>query len=120
MSALSDKTLEEMRAGAASVAAAAGASGIDPDYFAALTRTQIRAKWLKDLEKEGKLRIDRKIRIHTSDKMSATASITVWIGEEPFSDPVGEITGVWPSEVLTAQIALALQAGVGEQQVDNG
>lgn len=116
---LSEKTLDEMRAGALEVAKNAGAGFVDPAYMEAMIRTQQRAQFLKSLEQEGKIRIERVLRPHTSDIEKRHGyngqKTLVWVGQHSFEDPSGELTGAWPSEVLVANVALALAAGEGPQ-----
>lgn len=111
---LSEKTIAEMRAGAASVAAHSNIHGVDEDYMAAMIRTQERAAWLKSLERAGKVKIERILRKHTSikvvDGMLDYHVTIVRVGDEAFDDPNGELVGAWPSEVLVARVALALGA----------
>lgn len=114
---LSEKTLAEMRAGAEAVARFAGANGLTPEYMEAMVRTQQRAAWLKDLEKLGHLRIERVARLRTNDK-ALEARTVVYVGDNTFEDPSAEMTGAWPSEVVCAQIALALTAGQGVKKPD--
>ena len=122
--ALSEQTIAELRAGAAAVAVHASKDGIDPAYMDAMIRTQQRARWLKTLEKEGKIRIvitqrmSMQKRDPVTNEVLRAATHVVWVGEEQFDDPAGELVGAWPSEVLVAQIALALSAGVGDKKDD--
>ena len=117
---LSQKTLDEMRAGAEQLARHANKNGVDEDYMAAMIRTQQRAAWLKTLEQEGKITIFRSIRKHTSIKVvdgKLDMQVTiVKVGDEEFDDPNGELVGAWPSEVLVARVALALTAGQGKDK----
>lgn len=115
---LSERTIAEMRAGAETLAKHANKSGVSEDYMQAMIRTQQRAAWLKTLEQEGRIRIERCIRPHTAikvleGKLDYTVTL-VRVGDETFDDPNGELVGAWPSEVLVARVALALGAQ-GEQ-----
>lgn len=111
---LSDRTIAEMKAGAEQLAKHAGRSGVDETYMEAMIRTQQRAAWLKRLEQEGEIRIERIIRPCTSMKVidgKLDYHVTVvHVGDETFDDPNGELVGAWPSEVLVARVALALGA----------
>ena len=116
---LSEKTIAEMRAGAASVTSHAGEHCLDPTYMETLIRTQQRANWLQALECQNKISIVRTMRPHTNVKRDRhgvwlTGMYVIHVGEHKFTDPLGEQTGTWPSEILTAQVALALGAGAGE------
>lgn len=117
---LSERTIAEMRAGAATVAAHAGAHGIDEAYMEAMIRTQQRAKWLKVLQSEGRVRVEQQSRPHTSSKVNEqgiriSTRTVVWVGDNEFTDESAELTGAFPSEVLVAQVAMALAAGEGEK-----
>lgn len=114
---LSEKTLAEMAAGAEAVAKHLGKSGIDPEYMESMVRTQQRAMFLQNLDREGKIRVERKTRPRTNDPMSGPQTTTVvHVGTNSFDDPSGEMIGAWPSEVLVAQVAMALAAGEGEKE----
>lgn len=115
--ALSQKTIEEMRAGAATVAAHASTNGIDPAYMEAMIRTQQRAAWLKDQQKAGFCAVVNINRHNTNDKTHATYTV-VKVGDEVFDDVNAELTGGWPSEVLLARVALAISAGQGAKKSD--
>lgn len=123
---LSERTIAEMRAGAATVAAHASATGIDDEYMAAMIRTQERAKWLKTLACAGTIRIEQMSRPHTNTKVTSDGiriktRTVVWVGDNMFEDESAELTGAFPSECLIAQVALALAAGedVKFRQRDN-
>lgn len=111
---LSQKTIDEMRAGAEQLARHANKNGVDEAYMEAMIRTQQRAAWLKALERDGKIVIERSIRRFTSIKVEdgkLDYPVTlVKVGTEIFDDPNGELVGSWPSEVLVARVALALGA----------
>lgn len=117
--ALSQKTIDEMRAGAMAVAKAAGADGIDAEYMEAIVRTGVRAAWLGELSRAGKIKLDRELRRSTNNQLLPTKTV-VWVGDERFEDPVAEVTGAWPSEVLCARVTLALGAGLTSEDKDNG
>lgn len=110
---LSEKTIAEMRTGAAQLARHANKSGVDETYMDAMIRTQQRAAWLKRLEQEGKVKIERVLRRHTCVKDLDYNVTVVRVGDETFDDPNGELVGAWPSEVLVARVAMALGA-IGE------
>lgn len=118
--ALSQRTIDEMKAGMTQVAKNGGVGELEPGYMDAMIRTGIRAKWLRDREKEGKLRIERVLRRHTNvrhdyeGRAPEYTTFVVHVGKELFTDDNACLTGCWPSEVLLAQVALALGAGVGE------
>lgn len=111
---LSQKTIDEMRAGAEQLARHANKNGVDETYMEAMIRTQQRAVWLKALEREGKIKIERIVRPHSSIRVAGGQldyPVTlVMVGAETFDDPNGELVGSWPSEVLVARVALALGA----------
>lgn len=114
--ALSQQTIDEMRAGMSAVAKADGRE-VDAEYMDAMIRTGIRAKWLTDLQKAGRIRIEKVPRSYTGvgKTVGDTLVYVVHIGTEKFEDVNACVTGAWPSEVFTAQVALALGAGVGEK-----
>lgn len=111
---LSAQTIAEMKSGMTAVAKADGRE-VDPEYMDAMIRTGIRAKWLMDLQKAGKIKIEKVPRRNTSavKTLGDTLVYVVHIGKETFEDVNACVTGAWPSEILTAQVALALGAGVG-------
>lgn len=116
--ALSDRTIEEMRAGALAVAKHAGANGLDEAYMEAMLRTQVRAAWLKTLAREGRIMIETVSENRHKVGHNGTQLVAynvVHVGDNKFRDEVAELTGAWPSEVLTAQIVLALGAGEAEK-----
>lgn len=100
--ALIQKTIDEMTAGAKELARQRGESELPPGYMEAIIRTQQRRKLLTSWEKQGKITIERVVynRIH--------------IGSLSFDDIDAEKVGGYPSEVLIANIALALDAGQGK------
>lgn len=110
---LSQKTIDEMKAGMRQVASHAGRNGVDPEYMDAMIRTGIRAKWLHTLEKEGRVKIEKRLRGNTGGEKTHGDACTyvVHVGANQFEDINAQITGCWPSEVLVAQVALALGAG---------
>lgn len=114
---LSQQTIDEMKAGMRQVAEHAGKDGVDPEYMAALIRTGIRANWLKTLERENKITITRVPRRDTGNKDCGRGEdvYVVHVGDNQFEDINGQMTGQWPSEVLVAQVALALAAGEGDK-----
>lgn len=116
---LSEQTIAEMKAGMGAVAKAEGRQ-IDSDYMDAMIRTGIRAKWLADQQKSGKIRIEKVVRRNTGGAKTPgdAFEFVVHVGLEQFTDPNACLLGYWPSEVLLAQVALALGAGVGELGVN--
>ena len=115
---LSEKTIAEMHAGALNVNKHAGEHGLNPQYMDAIIRTQQRANWLQTLERQNKISIVRTMRPHTNMKRDKNGALlyglyVIHVGEHKFTDILGEQTGTWPSEILTAQVALALGAGEG-------
>lgn len=111
--ALSQKTIDEMKAGAMALANHASKHGIDEEYMQAMIRTQQRAAWLKRLDSEGKIKLERIIRANTSARVNGKFDVpvtVVHVGDETFDDPSGEMVGAWPSEILVARVALALTA----------
>lgn len=112
---LSEQTIAEMKAGMGAVAKAGGQE-VDNAYMDAMIRTGIRAKWLRDQEKAGKIKIEKVMRRNTGGQRTPGDGFEfmVRVGTEQFWDPNACLLGYWPSEVLLAQVALALGAGVGE------
>ena len=115
---LSEKTIEEMKAGAEALAKYAGLAAVDPDYMAAMIRTQERAKLLKIWENDGHIQIERQARVHTNIKKDTagqelSTTTVVHVGQHVFTDEVAELTGAFPSETLVALIALTIDAGEG-------
>lgn len=115
---LSQRTIDEMKAGMKQVAAHSGNGDVSDDYMDAMIRTGVRAKWLRDREREGRLRIEKVMRAATNTKTPGEVPVyIVYIGQEQFADDNACLTGCWPSEVLMAHVALALGAGIGKEEV---
>lgn len=111
---LSQRTITEMATGAEALAKATGEAGMDAEYVAALLRTQQRANFLKELEGEGKCRVEHRTRPRTNDPGSGPSKQRiVHVGDNMFHDDAAELNGCWPSEVLIANVVLALAAGQG-------
>lgn len=116
---ISDRTLAEMEAGARAVGKARNATNELPtEYMAQLVNTQRRAAQLRAWDKEGFITIE----IATSTKyltgpsgLQTTQLIhrrVVHCGDSKFSDEIiTEQLGGWPSEELTANVALAVMSG---------
>lgn len=119
--ALSQKTIDEMKAGMSQVAANDGGI-ISAEYMSAMIRTGVRAKWLRDREKEGKLRIVKVQRSQTNFKREGDNWVyEVHMGKDHtlqvFLDDNACLMGSWPTEILMANVALALGAGIGQEEV---
>lgn len=117
---VSEKTRLEMEAGAKQLAVVNGVD-LSPDYLAAVLRTQ---------ERDAQLRrwiVDRKVRVeepsrhqqgnvrYRNDPLEARVKeVTITVlpdrGGPSFTDTAALKSGGYPSEVLIANIALALQA----------
>lgn len=118
---LSQRTIDEMKAGMAQ-AAAHGGGAVTAEYMDAMIRTGMRAKWLRDREKEGKLKIVKVQRGNTSAKKEGDNWVyEVHMGKGPtlqvFLDDNACLMGAWPTEILMANVALALGAGIGQEEV---
>lgn len=121
MTVISDRTRAEMEAGALAVAKAAGKNSLPPGYMEALLKTQDRHKLFRQWEREGKIHVNR-VATHSpyidpSDGMPPVQWRTVVrvlsrTRKEyaTFTDEIAEAAGGFPSEVLIANIALALSA----------
>lgn len=102
-----------MAAGARQLAEARG-TDLPPDYMDRIIRTQQRHAQLKRWETDGKVEVEH-ASILSHDKRSTINRIYVHVLKDKkrftaFEDLLAEQTGGWPSEVLVANIALALQS----------
>lgn len=113
---LSEKTRLEMEAGAKALAVNNGIDeALAPEYMAAIIRTQQRMRQLQIWENDRKVEIEYTSHMNVGrDGMQHRAYVHVldangrrWTA---FDDALAERCGGWPSEVLMANIALALQA----------
>lgn len=116
---ISDRTLAEMEAGAKAVGRARTATNELPtEYMAQLVNTQRRAAQLRAWEKEGFINIE----IRSSYKYTTAPDgreishpihrRVVHCGDSVFDDElITEQLGGWPSEELTANVALAVMSG---------
>lgn len=96
---LPDKTILEMRAGAMAVAKAGGPS-VDSDVLGMLERAQQRMAALRRWEREGTLRV-----------VATATRLLHYVGAEVFEEEQVVLEwGGYPSELLVARIALAIQA----------
>lgn len=102
-----------MEAGARAAHKAAGAP-LSPTYMADIMRTQERMAQLKKWERDDKVKIEFATRYRTNTEEPIRATI-VHVGELQFQDLHAQEVGSWPSEVLIAEIALALMAGQGNR-----
>jgi hypothetical protein len=113
---LSDRTLAEMKAGAEKVAENNGTE-LDPGWLDRIVTIQDRMRVLRFWENKGIVRMER-VTVPRED--DATGPINrvvrriVWVGPKSFTDEVAELNGCWPSELLIAEVTLAIDAGVHE------
>jgi hypothetical protein len=118
---LSDKTLAEMEAGALALANQHGENALPPGYMEAMTgymeamiRRQERHRLLKAWEKEGKITVERVMRptrVNPEAIQMMTSYNLIHCGDVIFDDVDAESRGAYPSEVLIANIALAISSG---------
>lgn len=117
---ITDRTLAEMEAGARAVGKARDAAtlGFSTDYMERLVNTQKRAAQLRAWDKEGFI----KIEVVSTLKVASTPDgrehhipihrRVVYCGDSWFEDELlTEQLGGWPSEELTANVALAVMSG---------
>jgi hypothetical protein len=109
---LSEQTLAELDAGVRQLAKNAGAE-LPPEYMERVVATQARMAQLKRWEREGAITVEWSMRVSTSNKESAIKRTFIHVGPHTFNDIPAEEAGCFPSEVLIANIALALAAGEG-------
>lgn len=120
---ISDRTLAEMTEGARMNKVHAGdVTKITPEYMETIIRTQQRAAQIKAWEKSGHIRVEYAFRRNTGDKTEPLQSTIVHVklkggGETQFEDIEAQKNGAWPSEVLVANIALAIMANQGKEYV---
>lgn len=110
---ITEQTRLEMQAGAKAVANTRGIT-LAPDYFDAVLRTADRHAQLMAWEAEGRLRIAKRVLYPPLDTGStgSTRWIEIQIGTKLKFDTreTEKDMGAFPSELLIAQIALALEA----------
>lgn len=99
---LSESTLAEMRAGAKTVAANAGVE-FNEEYFDAARDMLARHTTIFEWKRRGVIRVEMGDPGHRTDPI-------VYVGNKPFPDPLGY--GSWPSALLVAQVALAIEGGL--------
>lgn len=114
---LSQKTLDEMQAGARTLAQHQGraAGGVDPVALVAGIRSvQERHAALKRWEREGLLTIEyQSTTDHSRNGLKHTILHHVKNGPTLTETPEALLCGGYPSELLTAQIALAISSCSG-------
>lgn len=116
MSGLSQKTLDELAAGAAALAAQSARTTLSPERLKELVSVQERAACLRDWERKGWLTVYKPPIRMLSDTGVREIDPTVYkvrssTGSDTlveFDDRVAEANGTSPSELLLANIALAL------------
>lgn len=113
---ISEKTLAEMEAGALALAKSRGETELSPGYLEAIVRTQMRYNCMRAWEKEGKITIEPVILDNTR---RAAAYKLIHCGDVTFDDRDAESRGAYPSEVLIANIALALSSGVHKAKAED-
>jgi len=107
---LSERTKAEMRAGAAALAEQQGRP-LDPDYLERCLRTQQRMKALRDWEAKGLVTIEQTTSYDMPRNMTNYKIIHHVKNGPSFTDhELAHYSGDYPSEVLIANIALALSA----------
>lgn len=112
---ISEQTKLEMEAGALQLAKVLGKVELPPGYMEQVYATQMRHRQLKEWEKEGHITIEWVGRRDTKNERAAH-HVMVHCGEHSFNDIPAEEAGAFPSEVLIANIALALAAGQGNKR----
>lgn len=117
---LSEKTRLEMEAGAKQLAIVNG-TPLSPDYLAAVVRTQQRDAQLRRWIVEKKVKVEEptrhqqgNVRYYNDPALGLVKEVTITVlphkGGPTFTDAEALKSGGYPSEVLIANIALALQA----------
>lgn len=99
---MSENTLAEMRAGAQAVALNAGVE-FNEDYFEAARDMLARYTTVNEWKRRGYIRVE-------NGEPGKRVDPTVYVGTKAFPDPLGY--GSWPSALLVAQVALAIDAGL--------
>lgn len=115
-----EQTKQEMIAGARAVAAANGLHvTITPDYMEAVFNTQKRMAAIRAWEKEGVIAIEKRQTVATQQPGWPYQRFVTWtvvhVGPHEFEDRDAEMKGIFPSELLLAQVALCLAAGEAEK-----
>lgn len=110
MAELSDKTKAEMAEGARQ-AAGFSAAHLTPEYIEAVIRTQARLKQLKEWEKLGYVQIVHTRRYTSENDQDNPTYKSIHCAGMTFMDIDAEKHGAFPSEVLIANIALAIKCG---------
>jgi hypothetical protein len=111
---LSEKTQAEMEAGALALAKKQGQDTLPSGYMDALLRTQSRAALLHLWERKGLLQVETVISYAYEPVTNAPHKIVTMLyhvkNGPTFDDAQAALAGAAPSELLIANIALALQA----------
>jgi hypothetical protein len=118
MADLTAKTLAEMQAGANALAAKASREALPPEYLEGMRAIHSRNLTLRNWEAAGKLRIETTKRWSVKYEDRAARNwhtlyhVVLSSGQTgpTFNDIPAERAGASPSELLIANIALALQA----------
>lgn len=99
---LSESTLAEMRAGAQAVAVNSNVE-FNADYFEAARDMLARHTTINEWKRRGFIRVE-------NGEPGKRVDPTVFVGDKAFPDPLGY--GSWPSALLVAQVALAIEGGL--------
>lgn len=100
---LRESTLAEMRAGAEAVAKEAGVE-FNEEYFEAARDMLARHTTMHEWQRR------KLIRIVRDTEAGKRIDPVVYVGKTAFPDPLGY--GSWPSALLVAQVALAIEGGM--------
>lgn len=113
--ALSRRTLEEMEVGARQVAKNEGREDITPDYMEKVLNTYARYAQLLQWNRDGVIEI-RRVRRATGHISETKIETEIIVGDNIFKDNNANVDGTWPTELMFAQIALAVAAGQGRKK----
>lgn len=109
---LRDKTLAEMQAGARVLEEKFQGAKLEADYMLAVERTGHRSKALAEWERQGYVTIEIQTRTNPDrvPLLTHTKVVHVRGGPSFTEDPEILAAGGFPSELLIARLALAIQA----------
>ena len=116
---VTERTKLEMMAGAKALAAARGVNvTISPEYMDAVFNTQKRMACIRAWEKEGIITIEKRQEIKAPDMIGVRTMPVTWtiihVGKHEFEDRDAESKGIFPSELLLANVALCIEATSGD------
>lgn len=112
--AITEKTRLEMEAGVRANMTHAGKKPRPHNVAMRLENAMLRQERLAQIQawqREGRIAVSAVMELAVASGLTPVQRIAVKVGDLQFTDPVAKTYGEWPSELLLANVALALEAG---------